>query len=385
VTRLLIPLVAVITLVLAVIWLGQRPPPPSAPPATAPAAEAPAPATADAADAAPTEAQPEAPAETQAESPAETQAESPAETQAESPAETQAESPAETQAESPADVGATAAEGTADAPGTPADGDAATTDPADADGPPVPDGYEQVVALAAERRLAFEAAEEVLEPGLDYAAVIETNRGVIVVDLFEELTPVTVNNFVFLALQRYYDGIVFHRVIDGFMAQTGDPTGTGTGGPGYRFDDEIVDTLQHDGPGVLSMANAGPGTNGSQFFITFDATPWLDGAHTVFGRVVEGLEVLDAITRVDPQQPSVVALLDDPVADVRDQGIDLPGDGSLLDALTAALGVTPVRGPAYEVAGARVAIGSVGDAPAAGFFPYPDRMERVTIVTRPRG
>ena len=249
---------------------------------------------------------------------------------------------------------------------------------------PVPDGYQALEPLVDERRVAFEGAEDVLDPALDYAAVIETNRGALVVDLFETETPVTVNNFVFLARQRYYDGIVFHRVIDGFMAQTGDPTGTGTGGPGYRFDDEIVPGLGHDGPGVLSMANAGPGTNGSQFFLTFDATPWLDGAHTVFGRMFDGLPVLDAINRVDPQQPSVVALLSDPASAVRDQGIDLPGDGTVEEALTAALGAPPVPGPSLEVAGARVAIGTMGSDPAAGFFPFPDRMERVTIVVRPR-
>ena len=249
---------------------------------------------------------------------------------------------------------------------------------------PVPDGYEALAPLVDERRVAFEAADDVLDPALDYAAVIETNRGTLVVDLFEVETPITVNNFVFLARHRYYDGIVFHRVIDGFMAQTGDPTGTGTGGPGYRFDDEIAEGLGHDGPGVLSMANAGPGTNGSQFFLTFDATPWLDGAHTVFGRVVDGLPVLDAIHRVDPQQPSVVALLSDPASDVRDQGIDLPGDGTVEEALTAALGAPPVSGPSFEVAGARVAIGAIGADPAAGFFPFPDRMERVTIVARVR-
>ncbi|MDF1523171.1 MAG: peptidylprolyl isomerase [Trueperaceae bacterium] len=248
----------------------------------------------------------------------------------------------------------------------------------------VPDGYAAVAPLVAERQVAFEAADEVLDPALDYAAVIETNRGTLVVDLFEAETPVTVNNFVFLALHRYYDSIVFHRVIDGFMAQTGDPTGTGTGGPGYRFADEFVEGLVHDAPGVLSMANAGPGTNGSQFFLTFDATPWLDGAHTVFGRVVDGLDVLDAMTRVDPQQPSVVALLSDPVADVRAQGIDLAGDGTVEAALTEALGAAPVPGPGFEIAGARVAIGSVDGAPAAGFFPFPDRMERVTIVARSR-
>ena len=247
------------------------------------------------------------------------------------------------------------------------------------------DGYQQVPHLSERRVTEFDAAKRVLEADHDYRALVETDRGAMVVDLEQDKTPVTVNNFVFLALHRYYDGIAFHRVIDGFMAQTGDPTGTGTGGPGYRFADEIVPELRHDGPGVLSMANAGPGTNGSQFFLTFDATAWLDGAHTVFGRVVDGLEVLDAITRVDPQQPSVVALLADPVAEVRDQGIDLPGTGTVLEALADTLGVTPVRGPAYEVVGARVAIGVVDGEPAAGFFPYPDRMERVTIVTRPRG
>ena len=262
--------------------------------------------------------------------------------------------------------------------------DAASEPPTEVPPVPVPDGYEALEPLVEERRVAFERAEEVLEPGLDYAAVIETNRGTLVVDLFEEETPATVNNFVFLARHRYYDGIVFHRVIDGFMAQTGDPTGTGTGGPGYRFDDEIVAGLGHDGPGVLSMANAGPGTNGSQFFLTFDATPWLDGAHTVFGRVPDGLPVLDAIHRVDPQQPSVVALLSDPAATVRDQGIDLPGEGTVEEALAAALGAPPVPGPSFEVAGARVAIGTVGGDPAAGFFPFPDLMERLTIVARPR-
>lgn len=274
----------------------------------------------------------------------------------------------------------------ADAAPDPSDAAPAAADSAGSDLPPVPvpDGYAALEPLVDERRVAFEAADEVLDPALDYAAVIETNRGTLVVDLFEAETPVTVNNFVFLARHRYYDGIVFHRVIDGFMAQTGDPTGTGTGGPGYRFDDEIVAGLGHDAPGVLSMANAGPGTNGSQFFLTFDATPWLDGAHTVFGRVLDGLPVLDAIHRVDPQQPSVVALLSDPASDVRDQGIDLPGDGTVEEALTAALGAPPVPGPSLEVAGARVAIGTIGTDPAAGFFPFPDRMERVTIVARPR-
>jgi peptidyl-prolyl cis-trans isomerase A (cyclophilin A) len=137
-----------------------------------------------------------------------------------------------------------------------------------------------------------------------------TSKGEILVQLTHDKTPGTVGNFVALAegnLENsakpqgtpYYDGLKFHRVIADFMIQGGCPLGTGTGDPGYKFDDEFVSELKHDGPGVLSMANAGPGTNGSQFFITHTATPWLDGKHTVFGKVVEGQEVVDAIAQGD--------------------------------------------------------------------------------------
>ena len=119
-------------------------------------------------------------------------------------------------------------------------------------------------------------------------AVFETDKGVINVLLHDDLTPLTVANFVNLAQRGYYDGLKFHRVIADFMIQGGCPRGNGTGGPGYQFADEFVPSLKHDGPGVLSMANAGPGTNGSQFFITEIATPWLDGKHTVFGECKEG-------------------------------------------------------------------------------------------------
>ena len=140
-----------------------------------------------------------------------------------------------------------------------------------------------------------------IDPERSYTAAFTLDKGgEFVVELFAKEAPVTVNNFVFLARDGYYDGVTFHRVIPGFMAQTGDPTGTGRGGPGYRFDDEFHRDRRHDGPGVLSMANAGKNTNGSQFFITFTATPHLDSAHSVFGKVVKGMDVVHGISVRDP-------------------------------------------------------------------------------------
>jgi cyclophilin family peptidyl-prolyl cis-trans isomerase len=166
------------------------------------------------------------------------------------------------------------------------------------------DGYTKLEPLTNDRVTQFARMEQVLEKGKDYRAVIETTKGTMVLDLYQDKAPMTVNNFVFLARNHYYDGVVFHRVLEGFMAQTGDPTGTGRGGPGYKFGDETNTNLSHNAKGVLSMANAGPGTNGSQFFILFKPQPHLDGRHTVFGKVIEGDEVLDKITRIDPQRPS---------------------------------------------------------------------------------
>ena len=134
-----------------------------------------------------------------------------------------------------------------------------------------------------------------------YYAVFHTDKGDIKVKLFADKVPVTVNNFVFLANEKFYDNTIFHRVIKDFMAQGGDPTGTGMGGPGYQFKDEFVPELKHDKPGILSMANAGPNTNGSQFFITHVPTPWLDYHHTVFGEVIDGMDVLLAIPERDPR------------------------------------------------------------------------------------
>ncbi len=135
-----------------------------------------------------------------------------------------------------------------------------------------------------------------------YTATIVTDKGDITIQLFAAEAPRTVNNFVFLARQGYYDGVTFHRVLRGFMAQTGDPTGTGGGGPGYEFADEFNPALKHDGPGIVSMANSGPDTNGSQFFITYAAQPHLDGKHTVFGKVISGMDVVQKLTPRDPSK-----------------------------------------------------------------------------------
>lgn len=142
--------------------------------------------------------------------------------------------------------------------------------------------------------------EMVIDPKKKYTAHMETDKGTMVIELFADKTPKTVNNFVFLAREGFYDGIIFHRVINNFMVQGGDPTGTGSGGPGYKFGDEFHPSLKHNRRGILSMANAGPGTNGSQFFITHGPTPHLDNHHTVFGQVIEGEAVLMSIPARDP-------------------------------------------------------------------------------------
>ena len=138
-------------------------------------------------------------------------------------------------------------------------------------------------------------------------ATIETNRGTIKCELYDEKTPKTVENFVKLTEKGFYNGLKFHRVINDFMIQTGCPKGTGTGDAGYKFADEFHPELKHDGPGVLSMANAGPNTNGSQFFITHVPTPWLDGKHSVFGKVLEGQDVVDAIKQGDVMEKVTIS------------------------------------------------------------------------------
>jgi len=154
----------------------------------------------------------------------------------------------------------------------------------------------------AERNNYFNAPPEMqIDPDVDYQAVIHTEKGDIVLDLFEKQTPVTVNNFVVLSRLGYYDDTTFHRVIKDFMAQGGDPTGTGAGSPGYTFDDEIVNELRFDREGLLAMANRGYNTNGAQFFITLAETPWLNDKHTIFGEVIEGMDVVKQLKERDPQ------------------------------------------------------------------------------------
>ncbi|MCX7681431.1 MAG: peptidylprolyl isomerase [Anaerolineae bacterium] len=153
-------------------------------------------------------------------------------------------------------------------------------------------------------RMYTSPPEQVIDPGKEYTATIRTERGDIVVKLYASLVPVTVNSFVFLAREGWYDGVSFHRVIPGFVAQTGDPTGIGIGSPGYRCDDEIVPSLRYDKPGVVGMASQGPGTSsvGSQFFITYAALPQLDGNYTIIGQVVRGMEVVEKLSPRDPAQ-----------------------------------------------------------------------------------
>ncbi len=146
-----------------------------------------------------------------------------------------------------------------------------------------------------------DSPEMTIDPNVEYHAVFKTEKGDMRVKLFAEEAPVTVNNFVFLARDGFYNDTHFHRVLKDFMAQGGDPTNTGAGGPGYQFQDETLASLQFDRAGLLAMANAGPNTNGSQFFITFAETPWLNGNHTIFGEVVDGMDVLFSLSLRDPR------------------------------------------------------------------------------------
>jgi cyclophilin family peptidyl-prolyl cis-trans isomerase len=251
---------------------------------------------------------------------------------------------------------------------------------------PSGEGFTPVAYLAEAPVQRFDAPAQVLDPTLDYRVIIDTTAGRLVADLFETQLPDTVNVFVFLALHRYYQGVPFHRVIDEFMAQTGDPTGTGSGGPGFTFADEIVPEVKHDRPGLLSMANSGPDSNGSQFFVTFGAAPWLDGQHAIFGELIAGHDVLDRLTRVDPSAPSMIATLAEPALVLAEQGlVEAEGEqGTVEDFLLSQLGQLPDPGQSFRVAGHRGVFGAVSGAAAIGLFPVPDRIEHVTVFARPK-
>ena len=165
---------------------------------------------------------------------------------------------------------------------------------------------------------------------MDLQIDIQTDRGDIKVELFPEEAPVTVMNFINLAQRGYYDGLTFHRVIADFMVQGGDPTGSGSGGPGYRFEDECSPKRKHDRPGILSMANSGPGTNGSQFFITHEPAPHLDGKHTVFGKVIGGQDVVDTIGQ--GEQMKTITVQGDPAPLFEKHADVLKGWNKTLDA-----------------------------------------------------
>jgi cyclophilin family peptidyl-prolyl cis-trans isomerase len=177
-------------------------------------------------------------------------------------------------------------------------------------------GLDLFIKLMVLREKWFEQPEQVLKPDKEYIATIETEKGNIVIELFPDTAPVNVNSFAFLAQNGWYKDVTFHRVLPGFVAQSGDPTGTGVGFPGYRCGDEVVSSRTFDEPGLVSLANSGPNTNGSQFFITFEAVPQLNPNFTIIGRVIEGMDVAESLTPRDPQQDSE-AVPGDKIIDIK--------------------------------------------------------------------
>lgn len=167
-----------------------------------------------------------------------------------------------------------------------------------------------VELLMMDDQMYTECPPMVIDPLKQYTATLHTDKGDITIELYPEAAPLAVNNFVFLSNEGWYDNVIFHRVIPGFVAQAGDPTGTGLGGPGYAFKNEVSEELSFDRAGVLGMANAGPDTNGSQFYITLAPATHLDGGYTIFGQVIEGMEVVEDLTPRDPQQGGNLPLAD---------------------------------------------------------------------------
>jgi len=218
---------------------------------------------------------------------------------------------------------------------------------------------------------AFEGAESVLEPGVNYYAIFCTDVGPVTIDLLEDYAPLTVNNFVFLAENGYYNNTTFHRVIADFMVQGGDPTATGTGGPGYQFADELLPYLTFDTPGLLAMANAGAGTNGSQFFITTVPTPHLNYQHTIFGKVVDGQSNVEAIRLRDPEtdpEPGTTLETVVIITDPAELAIDLPAHEA---TTTSAEDVET----AFEVIRPDIPEGLIIDEASSGIFTTEEAVE----------
>jgi len=241
--------------------------------------------------------------------------------------------------------------------------------------------------LADEPVREFDKAQWVLQPGKDYWALIKTSKGNIYIDLFEREAPRTVNNFVFLSLHRYYEGVPFHRVLEGFMAQTGDPTGTGRGNPGYFFNDEFNSLLTHNQKGVVSMANTGPNSNGSQFFITFANTSPLDYKHSIFGLAKSGLDVLDQLQRVDPNNASSLLRPNSPVDYSADLGVSLRSNkvgATIEDVIMAELGGMPELYNVFKLQDywAVLQPGTTPDEVFVGFWQPADVMEQVYILVK---
>ncbi len=249
-----------------------------------------------------------------------------------------------------------------------------------------PNGFNVTPYLSTEPLRNFEQGQWVLKPNTDYAVIIETTQGNMTLDLFEVQTPNMVNNFVFLALNQYYDGVSFFRVIDDFMAQTGDPSGTGLGTPGYQFADEIFAEFSHASKGVLSMANGGPNTNGAQFFITLEATPWLDGQYSIFGAVIEGLDVLDKLQRANPDAPLAIAPIDSSLGLLETQGIVLVGNDreTLEGYITRTLNAMPEVSQRFRLDNNDVVFmrDPQSNVIMAVFYPPTDTITHVYIVER---
>ncbi len=249
-------------------------------------------------------------------------------------------------------------------------------------------GFNTVPYLSAQRVLSFTGAKQVIKTNTDYAAIIETTQGTMTVDLLEQQVPQTVNNFVFLALNQYYDGVSIFRVIDDFIAQSGDPTGTGVGGPGYQFANEIAPGFSHSTAGVLSMANGGPDTNGSQFFFTLTSVPSLDGSYSIFGAVTDGLDVLDRLQSNDPTAPLAVASLDTTLGLLETQGISLEGNDreTLEGYFVRTLGALPELALRFPIGNYDAIIGSdgVSETLSVAFWPKSDVIRHVYIVEKAR-